>query len=75
MGMPENHRAPGTDEIDIFLSLDIEDPTPFCSRDESGGSSNGTKTSYRTVHAAGNELASLFEESLVVTVRHPGSCS
>ena len=38
MGVAQNHGAPGTDEVDVFPVVFIEDSTAFGGTDEAGGS-------------------------------------
>jgi hypothetical protein len=60
--MPEDHRPPREDIINVRISIQIVEPSPLGSVNEPRLSSNGSEGADRTVYPPGNQLLSLFEE-------------
>ena len=56
-GMSQNQRPPGTDKIDILLSININDIRSRAARDEAWKTADGLPRSHRAIHSARNFLA------------------
>jgi hypothetical protein len=64
MGVPEDHRAPGSDIIDIPVSIGVPDMHPSRSFDEDGRTSDTLECSNRGVDPARKDFTCSGEEEL-----------
>ncbi len=54
MRMPEDHRAPRADVVEVAVAVDVPDVAPTCPLDEDGLAANGTPGADGTVDASGD---------------------
>ena len=57
MGVPQDHRPPGADVIDVAIAVDVEQIGPFAAREENRLAADAAKRPRRAVHAAGHQLS------------------
>ena len=56
MGMPQDHRSPGPDVIDVFITVDIDNPAAGGTGDERRRAADASVRTDRTVDAAWHVL-------------------
>ena len=64
VGVAEQHRAPGADQVDVLLPVDVGQPGACGGPDEARGPADGVEGTDRRVHAAGRDRARAREERL-----------
>ncbi len=64
VGVAEQHRAPGADQVDVVLPVDVGQPGAGGRPDEARGPADGAEGTHRRVHAAGRDRARAREERL-----------
>ena len=62
MIVSQDHRSPGIDKIQIFVSIHIIQISAVGVVDETGTAADGTESPDRTVDSAGNELHCFFKK-------------
>ena len=62
MGVAEDHRAPGADQVDVAVAIGIGEPTASRRGDEAGCAADGVERPHRGVHSARDDRAGLGEE-------------
>jgi len=67
--MSQDHRAPGTDVVDIALVIGIPEVGALGALHKTGGAADGFEGANRRVHAAGNALLRPFKQG-VVAISH-----
>src|SRR5258708_884187 len=50
--MPREQRTPGTDVVDVFVSIDVEYVGAFAARNETGRTANAAESAHRRIHSA-----------------------
>ena len=60
MGMPQNPRSPGTDIVNPFIAILIQELVPFCASDEQRRAAHTAKCPHRAVHAAWHKRTCFF---------------
>ena len=65
MAVPEDHRSPRSDVVDVALAVRVPEVRPQRARDETRCAAHGAERAHRRIHAAGNELARALEKLLV----------
>ena len=70
MPMAQNERSPGTDVVDVFVAVGIEDVGAFAAFDEGRRAADAALGAHRGVNAAGNGELRAFEELLRACVIH-----
>ena len=62
MGMSEDHRSPGTDVVDVFVSVHVPQPGTACLFDKNRRSADRRKCPDGGIDPAGNESQRFFEQ-------------
>ena len=62
VGVPEQHRTPGADQVDVLVAVDVAQPGAGRGADEAGGAADGVEGPDRGVHAAGGHRQRPLEE-------------
>ena len=71
--MPQNHRPPGADIVDVTVAIDVEEISALSARDEDGFSADGAERSRRAVDSAGDDSLGAFESEMAIESIHRGS--
>ena len=72
--MAEDHRSPGSNKIYVLAAFSIGDPASRGALNESRGSPDRSEGANRAVDASRKELASNFEQILILGATHHHSC-
>ena len=64
VAMADEQRAPGTDVIDVFVIVDIEEMRALAAGDEAGRAADAAPGAHRRIHAAGDGEPGAVEEFL-----------
>ena len=70
MTMAEEERSPGTDVVDVFIAIGVEDVGALASDDEGRCAADSSPSAYRGVDAAGDYALGAVEELLGFGVGH-----
>ena len=62
VGVAVHHRAPGTDEVDVLVAVDVDKLRAVCTLDEAGLAANRAKPAHRRVHPARCETLRALEQ-------------
>ena len=69
MGVPEDHRSPGADVVDVAVAVDVEQIGPLQrGRMKIGSPPDAAKRPGRTVDAAGHQLLGSFKDDMTARV-------
>ena len=60
VGVAVDHRTPGTDQVDVVVAVDVDQPGAVGGGDERRGTADGAEGADRGVHAAGDHPAGLL---------------
>jgi len=60
--MSQQQRAPGTNIVDVFIPIGVEEMRALAARDENGIAAHTAESPHRRVHAAGNRRLSAAEQ-------------
>ena len=64
VGVPEQHRAPRADQVDVLVAVDVGQPRAAGRADEPGRAAHGVERPDRGVHAPGGHRAGPLEQGL-----------
>ena len=65
MGVAKNHRAPGTDVVDVGRAIGIPDPGPLASGEEARGAADRAEGTNRRIDASGDHALAFLEKDVV----------
>ena len=68
--MPEDHRSPGTDVVDIAIAIEIEEIRPAAALKKNRLPANSAERSSGAIHAAGHQLLGAGESNTALFARH-----
>ncbi len=66
--MPQHHRPPGTDIVDIGLAVGIEQVSPVCALDKQRHTAYAGECTHRRVYPAGDQLLRLGVQTFGLAV-------
>src|SRR5690242_4505927 len=66
----QDERPPGTDVIDVFVSIDVVEVRAFAARHERGGAAYAAKGANRGIHTARRRILRAGEEQFGLGPRH-----
>ncbi len=66
MAMPEDHRSPGADVIDVAIAVEIEEIRPAAPLEKNRFPADSAKSSSGTIHAAGHQLPGAGESAMAL---------
>jgi hypothetical protein len=74
MAVPEDHRSPGADVVDIAVAVEVVQVSPFAASEEDRLAPDSAKGAGGAVDAARNELLSAGERGLAAGTGHDELC-